>query len=128
MRHPTARRGRGEEGIAEVVIIFPVAMVMILLVIQTGMWFLSRAAANDAAADGARAAAALGGSVAAGQSQAESVLAHLAGHLLVGPSVTVTRSATRAQVAITAHTESILPVFSLPVSASAAAPVEVFRP
>jgi len=128
MRHPAGRRGRGEEGIAEVVIIFPVAMVMILLVVQTGMWFLARAAANDAAADGARAAAVVGGSVAAGQSQAESVLGHLAGHLLVGPSVTVTRSATRAQVAITAHTESILPVFSLPVTASAAAPVEVFRP
>ena len=112
----------------ELVIVFPVAMVVILLAIQTGLWFLARSAATDAATDGARAAADLGGTPAIGQTEAGSALAQVAGPALSGTTIAVTQTNTTATVTITGHSESILPGLSLPVAVSVSRPLEVVRP
>ncbi len=112
----------------ELVIVFPVAMVVILLAIQTGLWFLARSAATDAATDGARAAAEVGGSPAIGQAQAASALAQVAGPVLAGTSIQVSKTNTTATVTITGHSESILPGLSLPIDVSVSRPREVFHP
>lgn len=117
-----------ERGQTELVIVFPVAMLLVLLLLQAALWFLGRSVAQDAAQDGARAAALLGGSPAAGEQAAKADLAQLAGPMLSSTSVSATRAAGRAQVTVTGKAESLLPGFSLTVSASAAEPTEEFRP
>ena len=119
---------RDEEGQTELVIVFPVAMLVILMLLQAALWFLGRSVAQDAAQDGARTAALLGGSAAAGEQAARSDLAQLAGPTLSSTSVNATRSAGVAQVTVSGRAESLVPGFSLTVSASAAQPVEKFRP
>lgn len=122
------RRGRGEQGQTELVIVFPVALAIVLLVLQAGLWFLARSVAIDAARDGARAVAVMGGTPGAGRAVASADLAQLAGPTLSSPSVTASRSGNRAVVTVSGQAESILPGWSLTVSATAAQPVEEFRP
>jgi len=119
---------RGEDGQTELVIVFPVAMLLVLILLQAALWFLGRSVAQDAAQDGARAAALLGGGPGAGAQAARADLVQLAGPMLSSTSVSVTETAGRAQVRVSGVAESILPGFSLEVSASAAEPVEEFRP
>jgi len=119
---------RGEDGQTELVIVFPVAMLLVLILLQAALWFLGRSVAQDAAQDGARAAALLGGGPGAGAQAARADLVQLAGPMLSSTSVSVTEAAGRAEVRVSGVAESILPGFSLEVSASAAEPVEEFRP
>ena len=119
---------RGEDGQTELVIVFPVAMLLVLILLQAALWFLGRSVAQDAAQDGARAAALLGGGPGTGAQAARDDLLQLAGPMLSSASVSVTETAGRAQVRVSGVAESILPGFSLEVSASAAEPVEEFRP
>ncbi|HMK62329.1 MAG TPA: TadE/TadG family type IV pilus assembly protein [Acidimicrobiales bacterium] len=117
-----------QSGQTELVIVFPIAILLILFLLQAAMWFLGRAVAQDAAQDGARAAALLGGSPTAGEQAARDDLTQLAGPVLSSASVGATDTAGRAQVTVSGVAESILPGFSLNVSASAAEPIEEFRP
>lgn len=121
-------RLHGEHGQTELVIVFPVAMLIILLLFQTALWFLARSIANDAAQQGARAAAVVGGSTSAGQLAATEDLNQLAGAMLSGASVSASRGDGNAAVTVTGRTESIIPGWSLRVSAAATEPVEEFRP
>jgi Flp pilus assembly protein TadG len=127
-RRSEAKRRSDEDGQVELVIVFPVAMLLILLLIQGALWFLARSVATDAAQDGARAASVIGGTEASGQQAATADLHQLAGPMLSATTVSATRSASNAQVTVTGRAESILPGFSLPISTSASDPVEVFRP
>ena len=123
-----ARRRHDDSGSVELVIVFPVALMVILLIIQAGLWFLARAAARDAATDGARAAAAVGGTASAGQAAATSALTQLSGPVLTDASVNASRNQVTSGVTVTGRTESILPGLSLPVSATVSVPTESFRP
>lgn len=124
---PASKRG-DEAGSVELVIVFPVALMVILLIVQAGLWFLARSTAHDAAVDGARAAAAAGASAAAGRMAASSALGQLAGPVLANPTVTAARTAQTSQVTVTGRTEAILPGLSLPVTATVSLPTESFRP
>jgi len=117
---------RDERGQTELVIVFPVAMLLVLLLVQGALWFLGRSVATDAAADGARAAAVVGGTDASGEQAAQSDLRQLAGPMLHATTVTATRSAGRIEVTVSGTAESIFPGLSLPVTASAAQPIERF--
>jgi hypothetical protein len=108
--------------------VFPAAMVLILLVLQGALWFVGRSIAADAAQDGARSAAVVGGSAASGEAAARNDLAQLAGPMLSATAVSAIRSAGNVQVTVTGKAESIIPGFSLSVSATASLPTEVFRP
>jgi len=109
------------------VIVFPVAMLLILFVVQGALWFLGREVATDAAADGARAAAVVGGTDASGEQAAQGDLRQLAGPMLHASTVSATRSGGRVTVTVSGSAESIFPGLSIPVSASAAQPVEQFH-
>lgn len=122
------RRLRGERGQTELVIVFPVAMLIILLLLQTALWFLARSIASDAAQDGARAAAVVGGSASAAKTAATVDLSQLAGPMLSGASVFAARNGESAAVTVTGRAESILPGWSLSVSATATEPIEEFHP
>ena len=124
----SAPRRRDDSGSVELVIVFPVALMVILLIIQAGLWFLARASARDAATDGARAAAGVGATAATGQAAARSALAQLSGPVLTDASVSASRNQITSGVTVKGRTESILPGLSLPVSATVSVPTESFRP
>jgi len=121
-------RARDDSGQTELVIVFPVAMLLVLLILQGALWFIGRSIASDAAQDGARSAAVVGGSAASGEARARADLEQLAGPVLAATSVSAVRSNGRAQVTVSGRAESILPGFSLSVSATASDPTEEFRP
>ncbi|HAM01878.1 MAG TPA: hypothetical protein DCQ30_06570 [Acidimicrobiaceae bacterium] len=117
-----------ERGQTELVIVFPVAMLLVLLIVQGALWFIGRSIASDAAQDGARWAAVVGGTAASGEARARADLDQLAGPVLGATSVSAARTSSRAQVTVSGRAESILPGFSLSVSATASEPTEEFRP
>ena len=119
---------QGEGGQVEVVIVFPVALLLVLLLIQGALWYLGRSVAIDAAQQGARAAAVVGGTSADGQRVATQALAELSGPLLGSIRVTADRDIDRSVVTVTGTAESIVPGWSVTVTARAADPVERFRP
>lgn len=117
-----------QRGQVELVIVFPVAMLLVLLIAQGALWFIGRSIAADAAQDGARAAAVVGGTTAGGEAAARTDLVQLAGPMLTTTTVSGSRSEFRAEVTVSGQAESILPGFTLPVRFTASEPVEVFRP
>lgn len=117
-----------ERGQVELVIVFPAAILLVLLIVQGALWFLGRSIAADAAQDGARAAAVVSGTTTGGEAAARADLAQLAGPMLTATTVSGSRTASRVVVTVSGHAESILPGFSLAVSATASEPTEAFRP
>lgn len=112
----------------ELVVVFPVALFLVLLLIQGALWYLARSVATDAAQEGARAGALIGGTSESGRRVAVRTLGQLGGPLLTDASVSAQRTADRSVVTVVGSTESIVPGWSLIVTARAADPVERFRP
>ena len=88
-----AQRGAGA---AEIVIVTPLLLLLVLAVIQFALAEQAEHVAQAAATQALAVARVQDGSAAAGQAQADTVLAQLGGSL-TGPSVTVTRTATQAR-------------------------------
>lgn len=111
----------------ELVIVMPVLLTMVMVIAQWTLWAHATHIAQAAASEALSAARVHGGTVAAGQAQAQHVLDQLGRGPLSGPQVSVTRDAHRAAVTITGTATSVLPFLRLPVHAEAAGPVEVFH-
>ena len=135
-RHPpnggtTARAGRREDergaATAELVIAAPLLLLLIILVIQFALYLHAAHVAQAVATQAMTAARLQGGSTAAGQAEAASVLAQLGHGLLFHPQVAVTRNATLAQATVTAQVEAVIPFWHVGVHATVAGPVEAFR-
>jgi Flp pilus assembly protein TadG len=109
------------------VLVFPALLILILAIVQFGLWYEAEHAAISAAQQGAQVARLRGGTAAAGKLAASGFLHEAAPTLVEPPSVAVTRSATTAQATVTGFVESLIPGLHLSVSASASAPVEAFR-
>jgi Flp pilus assembly protein TadG len=126
------RGWRSDEGAgaAEVVIAVPLLMLLILLIVQFAVWAHASAVAQATAEEALAAARVQGGSAAAGQQRAHQVLTQIGSAVLVGPHITVSRSAATATVQITGTAERVLPVpgLALPVTVSVTGPVERFVP
>jgi Flp pilus assembly protein TadG len=120
---------RDERGAAttELVIVMPLLLSMVLVIAQWALWAHATHIAQAAASEALSAARVHGGTVAAGQAQAQHVLSQLGRGPLTSPQVSVTRDAHRAAVTITGAATSVLPFLRLPVHAEVAGPVEVFH-
>ena len=129
---PTSRRTSrrapwsGESGAvaAELVIATPLLLLLILGVIQFALWEHATNLAEAAAQQGLSVARLQGETAQAGTAETDSVLAQLAGGVLVGPQVTATRTGATTTVVVSGHAESVVGIFSLPVRATAAGPTE----
>lgn len=123
------RRRAGEEGSAttQLVIAMPALLIMLMLVVQIGLWFHASHIVHAAAQEGARAARVEAGTPATGQARAHDLLAGLGSDLVLDPAVTVTRDGDAARVEITATTASVVPGFRLPLHATSEGPIEEFR-
>jgi Flp pilus assembly protein TadG len=127
------RRLAGDRGAgsAELVVATPLLMLLILLVIQFGIWAHATHVAQATAEEALAAARVQGGTgAAAGQNRASQVLGQIGGAILISPHVTVTRTATTVTVTITAMAERVVPLpgLALPVTVTVTGPVERFVP
>jgi len=126
------RRLAGDRGAgsAELVVATPLLMLLILLVIQFGIWAHATHVAQATAEEALAAARLQGATAAAGQNRASQVLGQIGGAILISPRVTVTRTATTVTVTITADAERVVPLpgLALPVTVTVTGPVERFVP
>ncbi|MHB8246067.1 MAG: TadE/TadG family type IV pilus assembly protein [Acidimicrobiales bacterium] len=120
------RRDDKGAGSLEMVLVFPVLLVLILAIVQFGLFYEAEHAAISAAEEGAQTARLYGSSAAAGDNAAKSFLHQAAPTLIQGGVVKVTRSATTARASVTGVVESIVPGLHLHVAATSSAPVEAF--
>lgn len=110
------------------VILFPATLLVVLVIVQFGIWYHASAIARAAAQQGVKASSAWGGTPAAGVAGADQVLADNGRGLLRAPAVAPTETAGTVQVTVSARALSIVPVLDLPIRASAQAPLEAYRP
>jgi Flp pilus assembly protein TadG len=130
--HRVVRRGllRGERGAAttEAVLVTPVLLVLIMLVVQFGLWYHGSHVAVAAAQEGARAARLEGGSTEAGTARARSFLDSLGREVVGRPQVNAERNPSRARVEVRGTAVAVVPGLHLPIRAVSEGPVERFRP
>lgn len=125
------RRRRPDDrgaGSLEMVLVFPTLLILILAIVQFGLWYDAEHVAIASAEEGAQAARVYNGTATSGQLAARDFLHAAAPTLIENPGVTVTRSATTARATVTGVVESIVPGLSFSVSATSSAPVEAFQP
>jgi hypothetical protein len=126
---PVIRRVATDNGssVVEAVLLIPVFMLLILIAIQFALWCHAAQVAQLAASTGDRTARSIGAGPADGVDRARSVLN--------GPGSDITSSTVSysvlpgdlVEITVTGRAESILPGFSLPVSAKLVGPIQEFR-
>lgn len=112
---------------AELVLVTPLMLLLILMVVQFGLWFHASHVASAAAQEGARAARAEASTAAAGQDRAEEFLDSVGRELVLERSVRATRGDDVARVEVTGRAPQVVPLINLPISAESEGPVEEFR-
>jgi Flp pilus assembly protein TadG len=124
------RRLRDERGDAtvEAVLAVPVLLLLVLLVIQFGLYYHAAHTAEAAAQEGARAARVDGASAADGEDRARTFMADAAPTLVDDVTITATRDTDTARVEVRGVVHAIVPGLNLTVHADAESPVERFRP
>lgn len=127
-RVPRRRVGAGERGSVtlELAIVFPMVMVLVFGMVQTGIFFHARNIALAAAQEGARAASVENGSAGAGETAAAQFATRVGGGMITNVNVNATAArGTSATVVVTCSTFSLVPgVDSFQVRQSASLPVE----
>lgn len=119
---------RDESGqAAEAVIVFPVLLLIIMAVVQFGLWYHAAAVAKAAAAEGVRAARAEGATDSDGASTTSAFLAQAGPTVVRDVQLTVSRDTETARVEIRATAANVIPGLVFPVHALAQSPVERFR-
>jgi Flp pilus assembly protein TadG len=123
-RHAADERGQAT---TELVVVFPVVMLLVWIAFQFAFVFLANRVALAAAEEGARAARVYSGSAAAGQTRAQRFLSELGSHLLLDPQVQASRGTDTARVVVTGHAQQLVPGMRARVSRAVEGPVERFR-
>ncbi len=128
MSGSTRRRARwaGDSGAvaARLVIGTPLLLLLILGVIQFALWEHATNLAEAAAQQGLSVARLQGETAQAGTAETLSILAQLAGGILISPQVSTTRTGATTTVVVSGHAESVVGIFTMPVRATAAGPTE----
>lgn len=129
MRPQPARRPDLERGSAtvELAIVMPLLMLLLMVVVQAGIYFHTQAVATTAARKAVDAARVSGGSPAAGESTADAFLDQ-SGHALGHRHVVVTRSGTNLKATVSGQVASVLFGAPLRVTVDASAPIEQVTP
>ncbi|MEU8378350.1 TadE/TadG family type IV pilus assembly protein [Streptosporangium sp. NPDC048865] len=133
-----ARQGTGgrdgERGatVVELAIIMPVLLVVVLLIVQSALWFHGRQIADAAAREGARLARADTESWQQdAESRAQELIRTIGPKLLEGATVTAWEEGDRRGVEVTASAVQVVPLLpstTFTVTARFGGPIECFRP
>jgi hypothetical protein len=112
----------------EAVVVIPFAMLILFVAVQMALWAVASSLVQSAASFGEESAISLGGSPAAGVTRAESELAVTARAVVQHPSVTASVAGGGVvTIRVSGTAESIIPLLSLPVSATRTGLVQEFR-
>ncbi|MYH72367.1 MAG: hypothetical protein F4153_07305 [Acidimicrobiia bacterium] len=117
---------RGE--VTTTVLVVPIAMFLILVVIQAALVLHAQAIVDAAAQDGAQAGQAEAGTEALARTAAQSVIGTGAGNLLKDVRVSVDTDPSRISVTVQATVKSLMPGYAPMISSTAAGPRETFIP
>jgi Flp pilus assembly protein TadG len=120
-----ARDDRGE-AVTETVIVVPALILLIMVVIQFGLWYHAQHVVQAAAQEGARAARAEGATANDGLERAMAFVAQVGGDSVNGAEVTSDRSADGVTVRVTGTAPAVVPGLRLGVRAAAVSPLEEF--
>lgn len=123
MKRITGDRG---EAVTETVLLVPVLILLIMLVIQFGLWYHAQHVVQAAAQEGVRAARAENGTADDGTRRATAFLDQVGGNTIQAPEVASVRSDEMATVTVDAHAAAVIPGLSLDVHATASSPIEEF--
>ncbi|MDA8062340.1 MAG: pilus assembly protein [Actinomycetota bacterium] len=104
---------------AELVIAMPLLLLLVMGVVQFALWEDAAHIATAVAQQGVSVGRLQGEPAEAGVQEARSVLDQLGPSVLVGTAITARKTTRMTTVRVTGHAESILGIFSLPVSATA---------
>ena len=121
-------RSHDERGdaVTEVVIVMPALLLLIMVVIQFGLWYHAQNVVQTAAQEGARAARVTGATAADGHDRALAFIAQAGGGSVADPDVIAERSVGGVRVEVVAHAPMVVPGLTLGVHAAAASPIEEF--
>jgi Flp pilus assembly protein TadG len=122
-----ARDERGDETI-EAVLVTPVLLLLIMVVIQFGLWYHASHVAEAAAQQGAGVARVEAATAADGRTSAQQFMADAAGALVDHVTVLSTRDNQVVRVVVDGTVHSIVPGLNLHVHGEATSPIERFRP
>ena len=127
MAHPGP--GGTERGAAttQLVLLMPMLLLMVMLIIQFGLWYHGSHVAIAAAQEGARAARLEGSSAAAGEARARDFLAALGREVVGDAQVVASRNAEVARVEVRGRSVELIPGWRLPITAVSEGAVERFR-
>lgn len=114
------RRDRGEVSL-QVVLLTPVLLLLVLVSVQAALWYHAVQLADNAAADGASAAARYAAGIDAGSAALAGFVADAGGHLVAGA---VTGDGTVMTATATVRVPHLLPGWPDTVTRQATAPVE----
>ena len=122
-------REDSERGAAstQLVLVTPVLILMVMLIIQFGLWYHGSHVAIAAAQEGARAARLEGGSAMAGEDRARMFLGALGREVVGEAQVVASRGPDVARVEVSGVSVAVVPGFRLPIHAVSEANVERFR-
>ena len=125
-RYRVRRPERGDATV-EIVLATPVLLLLIMTVIQFGLWYHASHVAQAAAQEGARAARIDTGTAEAGRTRAAEFMASAAPTLVDAVHVDASRDDDTARVEVTGAVRSLVPGLTLRVEGDAESPVERFR-
>lgn len=124
------RRERGAVAV-ELAIVAPALMLLVLGVLQFGLWYHAQNVVQTAALEGARVAAAEDGTAGAGRARALEVVAEGLGQAADGEDAVASTDPEAARVEVTAELRGLLPIpglSSFSLSSEATVFRERFRP
>ncbi|HEY9558827.1 MAG TPA: TadE/TadG family type IV pilus assembly protein [Acidimicrobiales bacterium] len=123
-------RGRGDDGAAttELVMATPALLFLIMLLVQTGLWFHAQHVAQAAAQEAVRAVRVENGTEDAGRARAHDFLDDLGREIIQNRKVEVGRTPDVATVTVSGFAVNVVPGLRFSISEEAEAPVERFRP
>lgn len=122
------RRPGGDHGstVVEAVLVIPVAMLLLLAVVQFALWAHAAQVVQLAASEGDRAARTTG-EVASGEARASAVLSASGSVVTATSAVVSIGPGQEATTTVKGQAETVLPWLRLPVSAIQTGPVQEFR-
>jgi Flp pilus assembly protein TadG len=103
------RRERGSAAV-ELAIVAPALMLLVLGVLQFGLWYHAQNVVETAALEGARVAAAEDGTAGAGETRALEVVREGLGQAAAGQGATASVDQETARVQVTAQLSALLPI------------------
>jgi Flp pilus assembly protein TadG len=108
----------------ELAIHMPIAILLVMASLQTGLYFHGRSVAQAAAQEGCRVAAALDGTAEAGHQAAQEFAEQMGAGELEEPQVVVDRAENTARVTVSGTGMSLVPMWHPNIKRTSTCPVE----